>query len=296
MFRFIALIFFSLLPSLVVNAMDVQVTYNPLAMPSGLHSCYGDYESRIRTPGKLSIAVVFGYSDTIDQGYDLVTDQWVLARMTRQLTDPCQYTGQGFCAFNLEAGEPHQVQHYSRQIQGPDNQDITVDLYTINSSFDISNYDNQTKYKTEQATKSETAQRLFAWALQTADVVFYEGHSRNGGGPDFLPPRAAVNGKVNYPWYEKNQPGLKFLLEKLEQASRPPMILGLFSCASQKHFYKKLAPYTKNTNTILSTRVVEAHYTKEALLLSLESLLNFECSQYLHKRLEKSSFIVNRSF
>ncbi len=270
--------------------------YQPSAQPEDVRSCEADYLTRLKTPGVLNIAVALGYSDTIDEGFNLVTDQWVLKTVVTQLTKGCQYSGQGFCEFIKQYSEPHEVQLYSRELLTSDQRKLLVNLYIMNSSYDMSHEDNLTTYQEEQRLKSERVQSFYGWALQQADVVFYEGHSRDGGGPDFSPPRSNKNETVDYPWYRKNQPGLKFLLAQLNQVTTKPMVFGLFSCASQQHFQKKLSKYFNKSNTIMSTRVVEAHYTKEALLFSLESLLNFECSDQLSQRLKDTSFIINRGF
>ncbi len=275
----------------------LTMSYQPEARMETMNVCYMDYQRRFKTPGILRIAVALGYSDTIDEGYDLVTDHWLLNSLIFQLTKKCEYSSQGFCEFTqLSSNGEHSPFRFLRKLETRYGEELEVHLYAINSSVDFSNEANQTKYKTEQARQSEAAQRFFGWGLQNADVVFYEGHSRDGGGPDFLPPRAGRNGKVHYSWYRKNQPGLKFLLNALGEARRPPSVLGLFSCASQGHFQKKLAPHLPDSNTIMSTKVVEASLTKDALMYSLEALLNFECGDDWAKRLRGTSFILNRRF
>lgn len=278
------------------NAFSLQ--YQPQAIQgySSQRLCENNYLERIKAPGVLNIAVALGYSDTSNEGFNLVTDGWLQKTLVTQLTQSCQYAAQGFCEFKTQYAEPHDVQLYTRELTLSDNSSLLVNVYVMNSSYDMSNEDNLTIYKNEQNIKTEKAQNFYGWAIQNADVVFYEGHSRDGGGPDFAPPITTRSGKVNYSWYHKHKPGLKFLLSQLEQLNKSPMIFGLFSCASQPHFQSKLSKYFNASNTIMSTKVVVAHYTKEALLYSLESILNFECTDQLSSRLKGSSFIINRHF
>jgi hypothetical protein len=288
---------FSLLLAPSIKAQNIDnftPHYQPLENREGMQACVSTYSQKLKTPGVLNIAVAFGYSDTTDEGFNLVTDQWTHRTLVENLTKRCEYSNQGFCEFTKQSDAPHTVQHYTRELSLKDQNKILVHFYVMNSSYDGSNEDNLTIYKNEQLLKSERAQNFYGWAIKNADVVFYEGHSRDGGGPDFLPPRPKRNGTVDYSWYHKNQPGLKFLLSQLEVAAPPPMIFGLFSCASKPHFESKLSPYFSSSNMILSTKVVEAHYTKEALLSSLESVLNFECGSDLQKRLNGTSFVVKQ--
>lgn len=300
MFLLLILSIVSFSPNLfATQSSDVfSIQYQPYALQESESSrlCERQYLERIKAPGVLNIAVALGYSDTTDKGLNLVTDGWLQETLVTQLTKACAYPSQGFCEFKVQHADPQEVQLYTRELTLNDKTTLLVNVYTMNSSYDMSHKDNLTTYKNEQRIKTEKAQNFYGWAIHNMDVVFYEGHSRNGGGPDFSPPVSARNGKVNYPWYQKNKPGLKFLLNQLEQVNEAPMIFGLFSCASQPHFQNKISKYFSNSNTIMSTKVVSAHYTKEALLYSLESVLNFECANQLSSRLKETSFIINRQF
>ncbi len=285
--------FFVSFPTQAQVENSFQIYYQPLEYPKNLQACADIISQHLKTPGVLNIAVAFGYSDTSDEGFNLVTDQWTLKTLVENLTKKCQYSDQGFCEFNKQNDDPHNIQLFTRELQLKNQNKISVNFYIMNSSYDGSNVDNLTTYKDEQILKSKRAQEFYGWAIQNADIVFYEGHSRDGGGPDFKPPYVKSNGTVNYSWYHKNQPGLKFLLNTLDLTTQPPYIFGLFSCASKKHFESKISKYFNSSHLILSTKVVEAHYTKEALLSSIESVLNFECSESLQKRLKGTSFVVS---
>lgn len=269
-----------------------SLLYQPAAVPEALNQCYDSIQARLREPGKLRVAISLGYSDTVDEGLDLVTDKFTLNQVGYQLTKACTYEGQGFCEFKPVSEIEHEPYLYVREIKGPYNDSLKVEVYVMNSSYDLSNSDNVGKYKVEQTTKTANARSFYEWAVTSADAVFYEGHSRDGGGPDFAPPHRATNGKVNYPWYHKNHPGLNFLIQALNKTEAPPIYFGLMSCASDLHFHRKLAPYLKTSHMIMSTRVVEAYWTKEAVMTSMESLLNFECPEQLKSRLRSHSFIV----
>lgn len=87
----------------------------------------------------------------------------------------------------------------------------------------------------EQRARSDKAERLFLESFKSSDLVIYVGHSRNGGGPDFHPPRLQGN-RVNYPYYQANRPGLQKLTQAVRQNSRRAMGLALLSCDSTRWF------------------------------------------------------------
>jgi hypothetical protein len=267
--------------------------YTPVERAAGAFACYNKITSTLKNRRVLNIGVALGYSDLTDEHIDLVTDGFTLNTLNKNLTNRCVYENQGFCAFNLIDGGENQVNHFTRELKSPDGDDITVNIYTMNSSYSIGNYDNKTKFKDLQDLKTQTAKNFYAWALTNTDVVFYEGHSRDGGGPDFAPPRPTRSGTVNYAWYHAHKPGLKFLLSALDSTQDRPMAIGLFSCASKGHFLKSLQKHSPESKLILSTKVVEAYKTKMGLMRTLESILNFECDSDLKARIRDTSFVVN---
>jgi hypothetical protein len=272
----------------------MTIQYEPIERPEAYNGCYFNYERRLKEPKRLKIAIALGYSDTVDEGLDLVTDKFALDQIGYHLKKACRYPNQGFCQFVAQKEQPHQPFHYTRELTTSFNEKVHVDIFVMNSSYDLSNSANLSTYRNEQRLQSENAQEFYGWALQNTDVVLYEGHSRDGGGPDFSPPRRASNGKVNYHWYHKNQPGLKFLTNQLRATNSSPYFLGLYSCASQLHFKGRLSKELRDSSLILSTKVIEAIYTKEALLTTLESVLNFECNDQLAQRIRDLFFVVHK--
>lgn len=267
-------------------------TYAPAERPEGLYACQDKITDGLKDPGVLNIAVAFGYSDMTDEGYDLVVDGFTKSNLVFNLTGPCVYNGQGFCGFKTVEENEHGISRYTREISAAGRR-LTVNLHTVSSSYSIGNSDNKTIYENLQNEQTKTARDFYSRALKSADLVFYEGHSRDGGGPDFAPPRPAASGGVDYSWYRADKPGLKLLLSSLAQAQPKPIFLGLYSCASRLHFLDSLERQAPDSKLILSAKVVEAGKTKAALLRTLESVLNFECDSDLEARIEGTSFVVN---
>jgi hypothetical protein len=287
------IVFIYLLGSVSLVHASNESPYQPRPWPQALNRCFTNFTSRFKDPGRLKVAIALGYSENIAAGFDLVRDGLVFDHLGQQFTAPCQYPGQGFCDFKLEKEIPHEPRHYFREILGPSQEPIILDVFVMNSSFEVSNAENETKYKNQQYAKSKRAQQFYSWALENADVVFYEGHSRDGGGPDFFPPAMNDHGKVNYSWYRKNQPGLRLMMNSLQRVQPiPPFLIGLFSCDSDSHFVEKLSPLVAQSSLILSTKIIEARSAKDGLFSALESVLNFECFPELSSRVQPYDFIV----
>jgi hypothetical protein len=87
---------------------------------------------------------------------------------------------------------------------------------------------------------SKAAEEEFVSGLRAASAVFYVGHSRVGGGPDFWPPRLRRDGHVDYDWYKRKKPGMESVLRGLA-GETPLKFLGLYSCSSGPHFEKMVA-------------------------------------------------------
>lgn len=254
--------------------------------------CLSEYTPRLKEPGRMKIAVALGYSDSFGGGFDLVRDGLLFDELSLKLTEPCTAQNPGFCDFDLEKIQPHEPRHYYRKILSPTGETFNVDVYLMNSSFEVSHSKNQTEFQKEQLEKSQDTQRFYSWALENADIVLYDGHSRDGGGPDFSPPNLNSHGKIDYAWYHKNQPGLKAMIQALQKTKSSPIYLGLFSCASDGHFTEQLTPLLHQTSLILSTKLIEGSKAKESLFHSLDSILNFNCKSDLKNRIEPLSFII----
>lgn len=275
-----------------VRPSGPPTVYRPTEIPGAVGSCFGDVAQRVKTPGVLNVAVAFGYSDETDEHSDDVTDGPTMASVRFRAQNQCLYAGQGYCGFALEPDTELGAVHLTRKLSVAEGQEWDINLYMINSSLTTSHRENRANAEA-QAAKTERAKTFYTSALQNLDVVFYAGHSRNGGGPDFAPPRPAANGKVNYPWYEANRPGLKALLAALDGASSKPMELGLFSCASRGHFFGTLRKHAPDADLVLSRALVSGERADKALYATLESVMNFECPKFLPGRLTGTSFGVD---
>jgi len=113
------------------------------------------------------------------------------------------------------------------------------------------------------------SQLEFVDGLKKADAVFYVGHSRLGGGPDFDPPRLAKNQHVDYAYYQKTKPGLQSLRLGLGNADSKLKFLGLYSCSSGPHFEQILK---KKSPAVQLKTTSEAIYYIDSLDLLMEGI------------------------
>lgn len=234
----------------------------------GSFQCPDKY-THVLNQGKLDMTVVFGYNDN-EEG--LVSDAYEKSALIEALTQPCHSQYLYACGFALR---DDQTLTKMGQWQG---QDIQITMHVQNSSFSLIDRDNKSDFKDQQREKSLATEQVFIKGLQLSDAVFYVGHSRDGGGPDFQPPRLLTQGKVNYPWYRQNEPGLKVLLKALKTSIVPAPLVGLFSCASRQHFKGRIHAEVPRARLMLSENLSHFVYFNQVLLGALDAVIGFKCA------------------
>ena len=117
-------------------------------------------------------------------------------------------------------------------------------------------------------------------------MVFYNGHSRDGGGPDFDPPRLKANQHVHYNWYRKNRTGLKTMIRALRTATERPDVIGLFSCVSSKYFSQAIQEPSPETSLITSDHLLYYTDALESSLGALNALLGMWCEPAFKRALQ----------
>lgn len=126
---------------------------------------------------------------------------------------------------------------------------------------------------------------FFTDSLKNADAVFYLGHSRNGGGPDFAPP-VFVPGKnkVDYKgYYQVRKPGLNKMLRALNGSTPKTPVIGLMSCASREHFLQMLRKIAPNSGVISSRDVLTVDHVFTATIGAIDALLRGQCQKSFYQ-------------
>lgn len=222
--------------------------------------------------GVLKIAVVLGYKDARPNRF--VGDRYERAAVTSYLTAEC-VPGWAACGFAQDEYDPDLFRKEGVELRlahsaaGPDDDENRKDAF--------------------QKWMSQNAEKTFFTGLRDSDVVFYNGHSRDGGGPDFRPPQLTADKHVDYPWYARERPQMKRLFDNLEAAQTQVRLLGLFSCSSSNHFLEELSNLRPELGLITSHRLLYYSDALRNLLGALSAVLQKQCAPALDEALALGS-------
>lgn len=228
---------------------------------------------KILADGKLEIFIGLGYSDALLAGRVLANDTLYRNILIQHLQAPCQLANYFLCGFS-----PLNPNLWGKQ-QGK----ITIYLHVFDSSVTIVDQDNRSIYAQEQEQKSQWAWTYFLHGISQADVVFYQGHSRAGGGPDFFPPKLLPDLEVDYSWYLQQKTGITRTLAALQAEGRQVQMLGLFSCDSLRHFKNALQVAAQDVTQILTLDLVEQEWVQIAMVGALNAILGGQCAAAVEK-------------
>lgn len=231
-------------------------------------ACFRTYAAFL-ADGILDIRVVFGYKDARPARY--VGDRYERAILVEYLLGACR-EGLNACGFDRD---PNDADLFLKRVRAPDGKRVQIRVRVAASSVGPDDEENRER-DSAQLRQSAYAESVFLDGLANADVVFYDGHSRDGGGPDFNPPQILKDDHVNYYWYVLRAPGLKKAVAALESAPDKRRLLGVFSCVSDKLFSEKLLASGKKNGLITSPNLI--YYTEA--LRNLIGALSATIGQY----------------
>ncbi len=205
---------------------------------------------------KIDMRIAIGYADSEDIKKPIF-DLKVYNSITQQLTSTCK-KGLSICGFQKKSEGI-----FVKIIKDPFGKDKEVTLRVSSPSTD------------------KNVEAMFLDGIKKSDALFYIGHARGGGGPDFEKAKRLSNGKKDYDYYKTKRPGIKKLLSALQErkkhTSNPLPFLGLAACSSDKLFaaeIKKISPSsTLMTMSDTSTWLDDVGATMGAL----NSLLGQRC-------------------
>jgi hypothetical protein len=235
-------------------------------------ACEESYVSLFEKP-RLEIAMVFGYKDARPARF--VDDRYEKAIFIDHITKPCEST-RSDCGFAVESDSMGLDDIFTKVVVGPTGESKTIRISVTSSS--VSPDDEENRKNPLQHWQSLYASRSFFQALKTADIVFYNGHSRSGGGPDFAPPVVDSKGHVKYAWYKSRATNLK-AMQNVIRGSRGSRlkVVGLFSCASEQLFTQKIASAKPGLGLISSRQLLYFSDALENSFISLSALLEMKC-------------------
>lgn len=242
-------------------------------------SCLQRYQSLFRNH-RLEVWIVFGYKDSRPARY--VGDRYEKMVLRRWLLQRCGY-GEYACGFVQDSEDGDLLM---KETIGPDGNLRPVLVHLTHSS--VGPDDDENRKDPFQEWRSQYAESRFATGIKEGNVVFYDGHSRAGGGPDFSPPRTFEGNLVDYSWYSVNRPGVTALLAHLATSSQI-QLLGLFSCLSTSHFAKKILEKKPSLGLITSRKLLYYRDALKQMRRAMDALLGMWCSPTFDPAIEAES-------
>jgi hypothetical protein len=257
----------------IVNALNICSSAD--ATIDEISTCRDEYEDFFDKE-IIIFRVAFGYgdSDKIERPtYDLMQYEFFM----RQMTSHCFSQNISLCGFQKDELEKNL---YTKKILGPKGQVHTIKLYVTNASYSPDNIKNIGKYNHLQSEKTKESEDNFFQGAIESDALFYIGHARNGGGPDFKYAVRNHLGKKDYKnYYQVKRPGLNHLLNSLKKRLTPIKFIGIMACDSNKWFYKELSEITPQTSFITMNGLGNIIDDLETGMAALDSLLGMKCQK-----------------
>lgn len=251
--------------------------------------------------GVLDIRYALGYFDDstgqkvqyagINYGYSPSLDIEIFDALRKQLTTPCRLKNIRLCGF-AESGDRKTGKLVFEKPFSIHGKEVLVKLTMTQGSASEVYANNLNRLAGFQQFLIDQSEENFFGGLQDADVVFYNGHSRNGGGPDFRPPILNKKNKTDYAgYYQVEKPGIKRAVASLRLNPNQGFVLGLFSCFSRSHFQKMIVNANPEQRMILSADDINYFDSLKASIGYLEGTLRGQCGEDLAKTAKQGSAI-----
>lgn len=253
-------------------------------------ACVDRYD-KIFSDDTLNITLAFGYADTKPQA--IVFDAYMQDAIINTITAPCR---KGLQACGFQDG-PRGTNSFYKWVNGPKGKRQFVVLKMLSGALSLNDQYNMREAKDLQDEKCAQTVMEYNSSISSGDeVVFYLGHSRDGGGPDFCPGKTTSSNYVNYPLYRSQKPGLRPLLSSLRTAAdlrKPVELLGLFSCSSKPHFSAPLTKASPETGFILTKRTMLFTEVFQDFYIALDAVLGRKCDAHYKGALNPDTVLTN---
>ncbi|MNJ93303.1 hypothetical protein D3C87_109820 [compost metagenome] len=274
-------------------------TDNPDNLPSDQRRVCEDRYSGILKDNLIDIRIALGYFDWTtgnavhdagrSYGVSPSIDIGAFAALRDLLKSSC-YGRQRFCGFKTDRDNTYVFR-----------KQVTIDgkKYPVRLEMHFSSATEilgQNKGSQQQRSRTQYTENFFLKGLQSADAIFYFGHARNGGGPDFAPP-IFVRGtnKVDYNgYYMPNKPGFSKMLDALRSGRDQAPIIGLMSCNSRYKFLGGTRKAAPDSGVITSTNVLDVDIVYTAMIGAVDAILRGQCQKSFYQSLRMTA--KNRAY
>lgn len=249
---------------------------------ANLAECQNHY-LRLYSKTTVSVTLAFGYLDT--RPFSDVSTPANVYNFIEMIRTPCDDDVNPhydhLCGF---MNSPDDSIHFFKEVSAEKSPDHKKHIFKITVVSAVppnqaKASDNEMRKNPAQLKRSEFARQTYLRALQTDDVVIYNGHARDGGGPDFYPPvlTSLKTMRPNYACYRKKKPGLKDMIHALSTSKHHPEIIAMMACNSKQHFNEKLKRAAPESARLLTNMTVETNVNEVAQNGLLEGLMAQRC-------------------
>ncbi len=223
------------------------------------------HDSRLSSVDTLKMTIAVGYYD--QRPLLEVRDNLIIPLFVNQLTSQCQDEFSMNCGFEVQSSGFNDV-YLQKRIW----EDQTLQVHIVNPS--LSTNDNVNRVNRDQQIFSQDTQKKYLDSFADSQFVFYLGHSRNGGGPDFFPPILNASEHTNYKEYRQKRTQINEVIQTLEKIplQNRPLVFGMSSCSSRSHFQKRLKTVLPSSVLMLTKETVYEVENFESVLVFLNGL------------------------
>ena len=240
-------------------------------------ACRESYD-KMYADGELTLSLFLGYSDSDDYVDDVITK----ANYVETITSNCDEEGLAteLCGFKRA---PDDADIFTKNITRANGKTDKIKLRITSSAVTSSNHVNTGTSKTSQDKKSAKTEAKFLKALQTDDVVIYNGHARRGTGPGFKP-----MGNADWVKAVALKPSLQKMVHALKTAKKTPAIIGMITCEGESHYGKALQDAAPNSGLLLTRQTTSFSDSDTIVQNSLENILQKKCAPAFRKSIQAS--------
>ncbi|MBI4178442.1 hypothetical protein HY522_03330 [bacterium] len=231
-------------------------------------AAYGYLQAR----DTLTLSIFLGFMNSM--GSDLVMDGAFRSALVDHLKKDCAGPSRA-CGFK-ETNEDHPPAPGHPVTLSMRRGRVVLNIY--NSSIG----ENDSERAGRQEDHSRAVTEAYLDALRRDDVVLYLGHSRYGTGPGFRPRGFfSREGLTTF----LHRPLAAEMAAALGARAAPPVLLGFFSCQSQKH-YARLIHSSSPRSALIVTSGLTSHLANLLGLRGfLDAFLGMRCREEMEKNL-----------
>lgn len=277
--------------SYVTEIANSPLANGGVAVDPAQNQCLPIYKNAINN-GVFDIRYALGYFDdsrgtdiiwnNVNYGLSPSLDIGIYNSIRHALTEPCTDRSQlNLCDFR-ESGDASMGKVLLQKNINLMGSNVLVRITLTQASASESFVDNKGRLADRQKFLTAQSEENYFGGIGVADVVIYNGHSRNGGGPDFNPPILNSELHPNYDgYYRVKRPGISRVLDLIKKGQNKDTVLTFFSCFSKKHFLDALLKANPKQRLVLSADTIDYFDSLKGSIGYLEGLMRGTCRQQL---------------